>query len=298
MSKWICSECSHSNNSHAKYCMQCGHFKEYKSLKRPTVTWLCTICKEENHDNAKYCRKCGNWLLSENYTPTRVEKGGQKNYSKPSKIKNKNNENKTSKIGIVELILIIILVCSMLLSEGSSIYYMLIWIFFIHLLFSVIYVFKVFLQDGFIESGKMLLKHGAILVVLFVALILSINPDNNAETSVDSAITVTSNAVELEYEDLLRNANGKYKDTYVKVSGVVYHLEKGNQKNIMINRSSDPYTYQVVFVKRKEQDETVILNDNVVIYGKVSGTIGTTNILGIESVAPVIESYSLILQND
>jgi len=66
----------------------------------------------------------------------------------------------------------------------------------------------------------------------------------------------------------------------------------------MINLSLDPYSYQAVYIKRKEQDQTLILDDNVVIYGKLSGTIGTINAIGVEASAPVIESYSLILLNE
>ncbi|RKJ41260.1 hypothetical protein D7X33_36120 [Butyricicoccus sp. 1XD8-22] len=141
--------------------------------------------------------------------------------------------------------------------------------------------------------------HVVLLFVLFIAVGITNNQSvSNTNAQADSLITIKSSAVELEYEDMLRNANGKYKNTYVKVSGKVYHLENGSQKHIMINMSLEPFNYQAVYIKRNEQDQTVILNDNVVIYGKLSGTMGTTNAIGVESAAPVIESYSLILQDE
>lgn len=301
MSKWVCPKCKNSNNSHAKYCVKCGNFKEGIIQRKATITWICPICKEENNDYAKYCRKCGHWLLSANYTPTKVEKDGQKTSYKTTKYKNSSSQ-KMSKTSIIELILIVILGSLILIEEGSmvqAIPFIITWIFFIHLVFSVLYVVKAFLHNGFVEGGKKLLIHGLLVVVLLIVTGIS-NSEMDYYTNIDddSLTTIKSRAVELQYEDLLRNANGKYKNIYVKVSGEVYHLQNGNQKNMMINMSSDLLNYQAVYIKRKEQDQTVILSDKVVIYGKVVGTIGTTNALGVESSAPVIESYSLSLQNE
>lgn len=302
LSKWVCSECKHSNNSHARYCMKCGQFKEGPSIKKATVTWVCPICKKENNDYAKYCRKCGHWLLSENYPPTRIEKGGQKTYSNTPKTSNQ-HERKMSKTSIIEIILIIFLGFLIFIDEGSliqAIPFILIWIFFIHVVFSVFYIVKAFLRKGFVEGGKTLLIHGTLLIVFFiVAAISDFETNSNPNIQTDSSLTTIKNsAIELEYEDLLRNANGKYKNIYVKISGKVYHLDNGNQKSMMVNTASDPFNYQAVYIKRLEQDQTVIINDNVVIYGKVMGTMGTTNYLGTESAVPFIESYSLIIQNE
>ena len=304
MSKWICSECKHSNNSHARYCMECGHFKEGGVYKKTTVTWRCPICKEENDDNRKYCIKCGHWLLSENHTPSKIEKEQQKSYPKSLTLSKKITKNKISKVVTVEVILLVIIGSLIVIEENSlslGLPYIVVWFLIIHFLFSLFYIAKSFLQKGLVESGKKLLKHGVILFgILIIGSIAtgSIDSNNNANPQADSLTTVTSNAVELEYEDMLRNADGKYKNMYVKISGEVYHLEKGKQKSIMINMSTDPFTYQAVYVKRNEQDQTVILNDNVVIYGKISGTVRTINALGVESAVPAIESYSLILKNE
>lgn len=303
MSNWICSECKHSNNSHARYCMECGHFKDGGVFKKTTVTWRCPICKEENDDHRKYCIKCGHWLLSENHTPSKIENEQQKSYPKSPTLSKKITKNKISKIVIVEIILLVIIGSLIVIGEGSLLLglpFIAVWFLIIHFLFSIIYIAKSFLQYGFVESGKKLVKHGSILfgILIIGAIATGIESDNIANPQADSLTTVTSNAVELEYEDMLRNADEKYKNMYVKISGEVYHLENGKQKNIMINMSTDPYTYQAVYVKRNEQDQTVILNDKVVIYGKISGTIGTTNALGVESAVPSIESYSLILKNE
>ncbi|MEK4532136.1 hypothetical protein [Solibacillus sp. FSL K6-1554] len=40
-------------------------------------------------------------------------------------------------------------------------------------------------------------------------------------------------------------------------------------------------------MKRNEQDQTVIIKDNVVIYGKLSGTTGTINVLGVKSAVEI-----------
>lgn len=303
MSNWICSECKHSNNSHARYCMECGHFKDGGVYKKTTVTWRCPICKEENDDHRKYCIKCGHWLLSENHTPSKIEKEQQKSYPKSPTLSKKITKDKISKIVIVEIILLVIIGSLIVTGEGSLLLglpFIAVWFLIIHFLFSIIYIAKSFLQYGFVESGKKLVKHGAILfgILIIGAIATGVESDNVANPQADSLTTVTSNAVELEYEDMLRNAEGKYKNMSVKILGEVYHLENGKQKNIMINMSTDPFTYQAVYVKRNEQDQTVILNDKVVIYGKISGTIETTNALGVESAVPAIESYSLILKNE
>lgn len=303
MSKWVCSECKESNNGHARYCMKCGHFKEGGAYKKATVTWRCPICKEKNNDHRKYCFRCGHWLLSENYTPSRIEEEQQKSYPKSPALNKKINETKTSKIAVLEIIVLVILGCYIVIEEGGlliAIPFISVWFFIIHLLFSVIFIAKSFLKNGIVESVKKLLKHGAFLFVILIigAIATVIETDNIVNPQADSLTAVTSKAAELQYEDMLRNANGKYKNMYVKISGQVYHLENGKQKNIMINMSTDPLTYQAVYVKRNDQDQTVILNDNVVIYGKVLGTTGTINVLGIESAVPVIESYSLNIKNE
>lgn len=303
MAKWVCSECKQSNNSHARYCMKCGHFKEGGVYKKATVTWLCPICKEENNDHRKYCFKCGHWLLSEINTPSRIEEEQQKSYPKSPKLNKKISESKTSKTAVLEIIVLVILGCYIVNEEGSlllAIPFITVWFFIIHFLFSIIYIAKSYLRNGIVESGKKLLKHGAFLLGIFIigSIATGIESDNIAKPQAGSLIAVTNNAVELQYEDMLRNANGKYRNMYVKISGEVYHLENGKQKNIMINMSTDPQTYQAVYVKRNEQDKTLILNDKVVIYGKLSGTTGTINVLGVESAVPVIESYSLNLKNE
>lgn len=304
MSKWVCAECKQSNNSHATYCIKCGHFKERRVYKKTTVTWRCPICKEENNDSRKYCFKCGHWLLSEHYTPSRIEEEQQKSYPKPAASNKKLPESKTSKTAVVEIIVLVIMGWYIAAEEGSlqlAIPFIVIWILMIHLVFSVIYIAKTFFQHGIVESGKKLVKHGAILLGIFIMGAIATNIESESNVSspqADSLTAVISNALELQYEDMLRNANGKYKNAYVKISGKVYHLENGKQKNIMINVSTDPLNYQAVYVKRNEQDQTVIINDNVVIYGKLSGTTGTINVLGVESAVPVIESYSLNLKNE
>ena len=301
LSKWICSECNHSNNSHARYCLKCGHFKVGNIVKKSTVTWRCPICKVENNDHTHYCWKCGHWLLSEKYTPTKIEKGVQTSEPKPLK-KSNANVNNFSILNIIELIVIIMIGCSIFIGEGSimqSLPYILIWIFFTHLLFSVIYIVSAFFRRGFLAGGRTLLMHVAVLFVIFMVIGFTYGQSANQTHAVASSIDeIKRTAIELDYEDMLRNANGKYKNTYVKVSGKVYHLVNGNQNDVMINLSLDPYSYQAVYIKRKEQDQTLILDDNVVIYGKLSGTIGTINAIGVEASAPVIESYSLILLNE
>lgn len=306
MSKWVCSDCQHSNNSHARYCMKCGNFKEGNTNKKTAVTWRCPICKEENNDYATYCRKCGHWLLSENYTATKVEKGSTKSEIKPSKSskrpKAKTNDQTISKTTLVEIIILLLLGSFILIDTDSfseAIPIILIWVILIHIVFSVIHIVRSLIQSGFAESAKTLLKHVGILIgMIFVAIIASYGFDNETQAQEISLETITSNAVELEYEDMLRHADGKYKNSFVKLSGEVYHLENGNQKKIMINMSTDPFDYQAVYIKRKEQDQTVIIDDHVEIYGKLVGTIGTTNIFGVESAIPMIESYSLVIQND
>lgn len=250
MSKWVCSECKHSNNSHTRYCLKCGHFKEGNIVKKAIVTWRCPICKAENNDNSKYCWKCGHWLLSEKYTPTKIKKVEQDNYSKQTKINN-THENKMSKTSIIELFLIIILGFSILIGEGSlrqALPYILVWTFMIHLVFSVVYIVKAFLRNGFVDGGKTLLIHVALLLLLFIGVGFSNNQSvSYTNVQADTLNTIKSSAVELEYEDLLRNADGNYENMYVEVSGRVYHLENGNQNNVMINISSDPFQRQTDF---------------------------------------------------
>ena len=137
-----------------------------------------------------------------------------------------------------------------------------------------------------------------LLIVLLVLFSIS-NSDLDSEKIVNINVeSIKSTAIELPYDDLLRNAEGKYKNSYIKISGQVYHLENGKQNKVMINMSPDLSDMQAAFINRKEQDQTIILNDHIVIYGKVTGTIATINILGTQSAVPTIESHVLLLENE
>lgn len=280
------------------------HFKEGSIVKQDNINWLCPICKEANFDHAKYCRKCGHWLLSEYHSPTRVEKSVMKSIPKQSNRKgiyNHHERDYVSKLLIIELISIIILSFLIFNSEDSiqqAIPFIFVWIFIIHVLFSLIYVVKSLFQYGFLGAGKTLLKHGGLLIVL-LGISIIYNTDLDSEKIVNTDVeSIKSKAIELSYDDLLRNAEGKYRNRYIKISGQVYHLENGNQDAIMIDMSPNLDDMQAVFINRKEQDQTIILNDHIVVYGKVTGTIAVINALGNQSAVPAIEGHVLLLENE
>lgn len=300
MSKWVCPDCRHSNNGHAKYCIKCGHFKAQRVVPQSKITWLCPICKTENHDTAKYCYKCGHWLLSETHMPTKVEKTTNKSQPQyqPQRTQTySNSSSQISKTAIIEICLLAIL-SLLVLVTGSDFATIFALIFFVHIVFCFIYVVKSFVKQGTSKGIISILKHaGTVFGLLILFVIFDASTNTKQSASVNEIEHVINNAVELEYEDLLRNAEGKYKGAYVKIVGEVYHLEKGGQKRMMVNMSKDPLQYDAIFVERNEQDVTVIADDKVVIYGKVTGTVPTTNLVGAESAVPAIESYSMSLSN-
>ena len=308
MSSWKCTECKHDNNGHARYCMKCGHFKGGKIVERKIVKWQCPICKHENADHAKYCMKCGHWLLSENHTARRIENTKTTSVPTVNTYRRYEDEKTISLLLVIELIIIAIISFSIIVSENSvvnSLQFIFMLAFLVHLLFSIVYVVKKMMKISFIAGIKSAAANGAILLFLLLATgITTTDSQVQNEAQYNGVLSEGGNneqvaaPLNLQYEDLLRNADTKYKNVYVKLTGTVYHLQNGEQRHIMIDVSNDEFEMNAVHIERNEQQQTIILNDKIEILGYVKGTIGTTNVLGQQSAVPSIEVISTKVLND
>lgn len=144
------------------------------------------------------------------------------------------------------------------------------------------------MKSIFIQSG--------IILGMMVLIALTNGPKDKALNSY-SLNYLKEHAMEVDYDELHYIAfegYGSQRKQLVKISGRVFLLD-GNEY-MLIDMSTDFFKNQLVYVKRKEQDKQVSVDDEVEIYGKVLGTATTTKHFERPVTVPVIESYSLSLR--
>lgn len=284
MPKWTCPHCYHMNNSHATYCLKCGYYKEDA---KTDFYWTCPECQEENSNHTLYCIKCGHHYEEFQSKPAK----NPKETSKWPKL----TENARA-ILIVELIIIgIASFISIYNKESVSDIFLSILI--VHLFFGLYYIMVAFIKSGFGEMMKSIFIQGGIIIGMLIVAGLTSGATGQTGLNAYSLNYLKNHAIEVDYDELHQIAFERYgsqRKQLVKFSGKVFLLD--GTEYMMIDMSTEPLKNQVVYVKRKEQDYEVGLNDQVEIYGKVLGTASTAKHLEEQMTVPVIESYSLLLR--
>ena len=285
--KWNCPKCNHSNNSHATYCLKCGFFK--KDIKNYKMYWICPSCHEENSNHVFYCIKCGHRYQDSQSTTLNMNNNGASKWKKFI-------EN-VKVIVILELIIMGIACFISIVGEEGSVNGVITTIFLIHLFFGMYYIMLTFSKSGFGEAMKSILIQGGLLIGMLMMIALTNESSDHTVIDSYSLNFLKNNAIEVDYDKLYHIAFERYgsqRNQLVKFSGKVFLLDGSDY--ILIDMSPEPYKNQVVYVKRKEQDHMVSINDQVEIYGKVLGTASVAKHLDKQLNVPVIESYSLTLR--
>lgn len=285
--KWACPKCYHLNNDHATYCLNCGYYREKKD--ESDYYWKCPICQEENSNNTIYCIKCGHHVDEDPSIFTKNSEGQEIS-------KRKNWMENSRFILIIELI---ILGIALLLSiyNQDKIADVFLSLFIIHVFFGLYYILLAFIKNGFGEMMKSIFIQGGIFIGMFIVMGLMDDSPNQKELNDYSLNYLKNNAIEVDYDELYHIAfegYGSQRKQLVKFTGKVFLLDGSDY--MMIDMSTEPLKNKVVYVKRKEQDYQVSVNDQVEIYGKIIGTVSAGKHLDAELTVPVIESYSLYLR--
>ncbi|WP_341301723.1 zinc ribbon domain-containing protein [Lysinibacillus sp. FSL H8-0500] len=294
--KWQCLNCNKVNNSHARYCIECG---TYPSSPEPTtgkIAWKCPACKTINNDSDKYCKKCGTWLLSTTHEAIKI--GGSAKLQKNTNNLRYQQQTKSLKgFYIFEAIIIcLILLVTMLGNATTSIIFMTISI--IVFLLSLLLIIVLIMKQNLKLQFNNVLKHILVSIIFFILSFFSLE-DTKQLAELPPFETYQTGAVNLDYHDLTRNAATSHLGKMVHLKGKVYHLADGKQKYIMVdvtNETQMAYS-EVIFVERIDQAGNLIVGDVVDIYGLVIGTQQVKTILGTVSVVPSIESHYIVITN-
>ncbi|MED3763859.1 zinc finger protein [Ureibacillus sp. FSL K6-8385] len=286
MPKWSCPKCYHLNNSHATYCLKCGYYKEGQDEE--LYFWKCPVCNEENSNHTIYCIKCGHHY-SGNKTVFLEERPEQ-----PGSKWKRLSENVW--VFLIMELLIIGIAISISVYQKESVANIFSVIFFIHLFFGMYYIIVSFVKSGYGEMMKSILIQGVVMVGLLMIVGMA-NGDKDKGMDDYSLNYLKDHAMEVDYDELHHIAFERYgsqRKQLVNFIGKVFLVDGGEY--LMIDMSKEPGKKQVVYVKRKEWDAEVNVNDRVEIYGKVLGTASAAKHLDEGTPVPVVESYSLELR--